>query len=617
MSPIAAAVPLPRPDPEPLPSGAETVLRLLATLEVTHLFGVPGGAVSPYLKLLRRSPSMTLVIGSHENGSAFMADGYARMSDRLGVVLVTSGPGATNALTGVACAHAAGTPLLLLSGQAATSRFHLGSIQESTNDGVNIVEIFRHVCGASELVPSAAALRNALVKAARLCLAHPGQAVHLSIPLDVSAAPIREAERLSDPSLRGHVPHFVDEDRMHHASVALAAAHRPFLLLGAGCRRALRRSPARRAALLAMADELGVPFATTAQAKGILPESHARSLGVYGLSGSPRARAYLAEGPPDVTLVVGSSLGEWTTRSWDPAIVPTGAFFQVDVDARRLGRSFPGITGIVGDAGAALDALLETAPRHASLELRARRRTRAALLDERTPRSAALAERDSGAAPIKPQRLMRELGALCDARTSLFIDSGNSMSWAIHHLVVDPPAELFVTTSVASMGWAVAAVVGAKLAAPDRACLCVTGDGSFLMHGAEVLTAARHHLGAVWIVLFDDVLGMVNQGEAVTEATNDATNDDTNDDTNDATNLDDAYYQLGDPDLVAHARSLGAEAVLVEDPAELAPALALAVRRADEQRRPHVVVVRIDRHELPPMLERFASLAAQTSGARS
>jgi acetolactate synthase-1/2/3 large subunit len=234
-----------------------------------------------------------------------------------------------------------------------------------------------------------------------------------------------------------------------------------------------------------------------------------------------------------------------------------------------------------------------------------------AALDERTPRSAALIERESDAAPIKPQRLMRELGAVCDARTSLFIDSGNSMSWAIHHLVIDPPAELFVTTSVASMGWAVAAVVGAKLAAPDRACVCVTGDGSFLMHGTEVLTAARHRVGAVWIVLFDNALGMVNQGEAVSEAGSPASA------SRSAPALDDAYYQLGDPDLVAYARSLGAEAELVEEPGQLAAALAHAIRTADESRRPCVVVVRIDPRELPPMLERFASLAAQISGGRA
>jgi acetolactate synthase-1/2/3 large subunit len=601
---IEAAIPLQRPEPASARTVASAVLQAVAGWGATHVFGVPGGAVSPYLKLLRRSSSLRFVIGCHETGTAFMADGFTRMSDRLAVVLVTSGPGATNALTGIACAHAAGSPLIAISGQAATSHFHLGSIQESTSDGTHVVEIFRHACGASELVPSAAALPGALAKAARVCLGLPRQAAHLSFPLDVSAAaaPASDAGGALVPAA-APPPRCVDLAGIEYAAQAIARAHRPFLLLGAGCRRALRASPELRATMLRWLEAWEVPFATTAQAKGVLPESHPLALGVYGIAGSPRATAYLAASRPDVTLVVGSSLGEWTTRSWDRAIVPTRDFLQLDADGRRIGRSFAGITALVGEAGASLEVLARTGmARLAPAATRAARR--AAISAARAiPPAHADPACESDATPIKPQRLMRELSRICDARTSLFIDSGNAMAWAIHYLQVDPPAELFVTTAVASMGWAVGAVIGAKLAAPDRACICLTGDGSFLMHGAEVATAARYAIGAVWIVLADNYLGMVNQGEAVTSPERPA--------------LDDPHYQLGDPDLAGLAEALGARAALVTTPAALEPALTAAVRAADAERRPVVVVVRIDPRELPPMGDRFASLAAQTSGART
>src|SRR5215831_11076735 len=175
-------------------SAAGVFLRYLELLEVPFVFGIPGGFIAPFLKLLRRSKCISFVIGRQETGCAFMADGFARMTGKPGVVFATAGPGALNALTGIACAQAGQSSVMLVSGQNPIAHGGMGALQESTNDGVNIVEIFGHACAASELVLSEKVLRTRLLQASRLCLGTPRQAVHLSFPLDVSSGIVESIE---------------------------------------------------------------------------------------------------------------------------------------------------------------------------------------------------------------------------------------------------------------------------------------------------------------------------------------------------------------------------------------------------------------------------------------
>jgi acetolactate synthase-1/2/3 large subunit len=581
-------------------SAAAVFLRYLEVMEVPFVFGIPGGFIAPFLKLLRRSKSTSFVIGRQETGCAFMADGFARMTGKPGVVFATAGPGALNALTGVACAQAGQSSVMLVSGQNPVAHFGMGALQESTNDGVNIVEIFRHACAASELVLSEKVLRTRLLQASRLCLGTPRQAVHLSFPLDVSSSIVESIELPTAKHAYSLEAPTADPAKLGLALSYLAAADNPLVLLGSGARAALRGNAARLAGLTNLLSSLAVPVVTSVQGKGLFPESHALSLGVHGICGSKQADGFVREQRPDVLLVVGSSLGEWPTKSWESAWVPSRALIQIDVNPQMLGRVYPVQLPIVGEAGTSLDGLIAQArsrfegvpPESGRIEAR---RERIAAFKRRVSPYGRPERRESGDTPLLPQRLMKELNEVIPKQTTIFLDNGNSMAWGIHHLQIDPPTEVYLSTGMSSMGWANGAVIGAKLGAPQRTCVCITGDGSFLMTGAEISTAARYRIGAIWLVLYDNSLGMVNHGEMVTGKYEFP--------------LEDPYYELGNPDVVGFARALGADGYWIEAPGELGGVFPEVLERANREGRPQVIAAKIDPRELAPILDRFDTLS--------
>jgi acetolactate synthase-1/2/3 large subunit len=580
-------------------SAAAVFLRYLELLEVPFVFGIPGGFIAPFLKLLRRSGQISFVIGRHETGCAFMADGFARMTGKPGVVFTTAGPGALNALTGIACAQSGQSSVMLVSGQNPTAHFGMGALQESTNDGVNIVEIFRHACAASELVFSEKVLRTRLLQASRICLGTPRQAVHLSFPLDVSSAVVESIDLPADRSAYALQAPTADPAKLALALEHLASADNPLVLLGSGAREALRGNELRLAGLTSLLSALAVPVVTSVQGKGIFPESHALSLGVHGICGSKQADAFVRERRPDVLLVVGSGLGEWPTKSWESAWLPSRTLVQIDVNPQMLGRVYPVQLPIVGEAGNSLDGLIAQDARRFERKLPEPRRIQArrewiAAFKRRVSPYSHHERRESGDTPLLPQRLMKELNDAAPKLTSIFLDNGNSMAWGIHHLQIDPPTEVYLSTGMSSMGWANGAVIGAKLGAPERTCICITGDGSFLMNGAEISTAARYRIGAIWLVLYDNSLGMVNHGEMVTGKYEFP--------------LEDPYYQLGNPDVVGFARALGADGYWIEAPGQLGALLPGALDRANNEGRPQVIAARIDPRELAPILDRFETL---------
>jgi len=574
-------------------SFALQLIELLYQQNIKHVFGIPGGAIAPILKALRQFKKVEYVIAAHEGGAAYMADGYARMKNRPGFVFVTSGPGATNALTGIACAQAAGVPVFLISGQSATHMFHRGSIQESTNDGVNIIEIFRHACEVSELAGNPNSLYRIFFKAWRACMATPGRAVHLSIPLDVSSHQfaINSLEQLVKPWDLVSSP--IDLGQVKEAFGMISQAIRPLIFLGSGARKTFENNPERLNKFSELLLRLGIPVATSAQAKGIFPESHPCSLGAYAISGSEQAVKFISEKAPDVTLVIGSSLGEWTTQSWDKNFEPTQALIQVDIDQRKIGMAFPTKLSILGDAGAFIDGFLECILKEATQPNWENNR-----VFLKAFKSKFVGELEIKSEFVAPQQVMYTLNEITTEKTSYFIDCGNCMSWAVHLLKIDPPAQHFMTTTVATMGWANGAVIGAKLAAPERDCICVTGDGSFLMNGQEICTAAKYNVGVVYVVLFDNSLGMVNQGEHITSRKE--------------LPMDDGYYDLGGPDLCKFSEGLGARACLVDRADDLKLELSRAILEARIKNKPQVVVVKIDSKIFPPSLSRFESLLKQT-----
>lgn len=480
---LAAAVPRLRT--------ADHIVDALERAGVDTVYGVPGGAISPIYDALVSRGAMRVVHVRHESSALFMAIGHARMRPgSLPCVLVTSGPGVTNAMTGLAAARAEGTPLILLAGEVPRSRFGRNALQEGSPASIDTVHMARTVTRFSGgiTVPQHAAYQVAA--AARLARAERGP-VFLSLPLDVALAPGAASSfvprAVAHPSL--------DPGAIERAATALASASQPLLLCGSGARHAA-------AEVRELSSRLGIPVITSPKAKGIVSEASPLCLGVFGYGGHPSALEWLERHPPDVVLALGCGLSEPSTNSWSPLLQASATMIQVDLDPTAFGRNYRvdvAIEGSVGDVLAALDRRLVPAP---SRPLPVSGVTRISLppphFDEERP--------------LAPGRVLAALGEHFPRDTVYTADIGEHLLFAIHYLHLTGPDQFIASLGLGSMGSGISAAVGAKLAAPQRTVVSICGDYGFQMFGMELATAVQEHLDLVFVIMNDARMRMVEAG---------------------------------------------------------------------------------------------------------
>lgn len=571
---------------------AQLLLRYLAMEGATTLFGVPGAAVMQLLYELRvRSDTFDFVVCRQETGAAYIADGWARVSDGLGVVLVTSGPGATNALTGVVNADNCGTALLTITGEVKESVFGMAYLQEGIDCGLDVNEVYTAACAYSAMIDNPANFCTLIEQALREARSVPRRAVHISLPVDVSMTMIPTTTGTitvpASPANYRAAPSACDEQTISTILDGLLKADRPLILLGNGARTALRT---RQEPITAFLEKFAIPVMTTPGAKGIFPESHSLSLRNYGIAGCRWTTAYLGGpdggSPFDALLVIGSSLGELATTvtqpyTYSPELLPTGPFVHVDANPGVIGRAFPVDLGVVAEAGVTLDALIEAAEtRPVPKSAAARRKFIAQIKKNVAPAPPPSPNPTPGT--VDPIAVMSSVNRVLPPGSQVFVDAGNCVGWSFAYLEIDPPSELHSALAMGPMGFAVGAVIGAKLALPDSACVAICGDGAFVMHAGEVATATQHNAGAIWIVLGDGDLKMVSQGMAEFYPGMNWTD----------------YYASGAPDLVGLAQGLGAQGTLVTDAAGLDAAIQAALTNAANA--PQVLVVTVDPTAEPP-----------------
>ncbi len=549
---------------------------------VRTIYGIPGGPVTPLFDALHGDAGLRLVAPRHEAGAAFMALGDARVSGRIGVCLLTTGPGATNAITAVAAAKADGLPVLVLTAQVATSAFGKGSLQDSTENGVDTVALFRPITKLSAMLVNPAGAGGLLRQALRTALTGRRGPVHMSIPTDLMRRPAAGVPLA--PSQYRSEPRLFDREAVRRCAQELLAARRPAVLAGHGVNLAGAQPE-----LLELAELLSMPVATTPKGKGAFPETHPLSLRVFGLASSPLAERYLLCEGVDALLVLGSSLHENSTSGWDARLGEGAVVMQQDIEPAMIGRNYPVAIALGGDAKTTLRELLfELRRRLARGEagqdgaLQAFARFKAGVPAFLNP-----AEMESDAVPMKPQRLMRELDAALPADALVFVDVGNNTLWATHYLsATGRNAFIHNWGEFAAMGYGVAAAVGGKLAAPRRPVIAVVGDGGFAMAGMEVSTAVTENVPVVWVVLNDARLNAVHHGQTLQYA---------------GRTMGTEFRRM---DVAGVAEALGAWARRVRRPDDIASAVADALASG----RPSVIDVRIDADEVPPIHSRVRSL---------
>ena len=581
----------------PAPRGSTVTSMLLHYLkleEVTHVFGVPGGAAKTVLNALKeRSREFTYVVCRHETGAAFMADGYARVSGGLGVVLVTSGPGGTNALTGALNAQSSGVSLLTITGEPPSTLRGRGYLQEGVDAGLDMAQVYRNAVASSDWILNGESAQTQVAGALRVARSEPLGGAHLSLPDDIAQEPLPSQAVLPTTvdSYRAR-PKGISPRETDRAFDRFLEAEFPLFLLGNGCRRAFEKPGGQSLVRFKrLVEDHGIPVVTTPDAKGIFPESHELSLRVFGTAGCIWPQHYMQHDDGrrfDALFVLASALGDFSTARFSENLQPDGPIFQVDLNDEAIGRAYPVDLGIVAGVEGTIWQLHERKRSPVAAAVRARRERVKAIKDQHPPWRPYEGQGDPGGKML-PQELMRGLNAALPEGSQIFVDSGNCVGWCVHYLAVDPPTTVRPALDMGPMGFGIGAVVGAALAAPDRLCAAVVGDGSFLMHGAEISTAARYGLAPVVIVLEDGDLNMVSQGMNQFYGGGLATWR--------------AQYHLGDPDLAAFARSLGAEVHelhAARDVEKVMPEVVAAVRSQTGPKRPQVVVARVDPAQIPP-----------------
>lgn len=485
---------------------AELMIDLLGQVGVKYIFGVPGGAIEDLnTAIYKNTRGIQPILCKHEAGASFMADGYARVSGYLGVCCATAGPGASNLITGLASSYADQIPVLALTGQVATSVFGKGAIQESGSEGVNITNIFRNFTKYSGMMITEKRAQYMLQKAVRLAMTGPSGPTHLNLPTDLMK---KEATIQHINTFKTDARLF-DDDSVKEAAKLLVAAKRPVIIAGWGV--ILSRAANE---LLELAQLLHVPVATSPKAKGVFPESHPLALGVLGFAGNPSAKEYIIDNEVDVMLGVGTSFSEMMTSGWDERIKPTKHMIHIDIDAEKIGKNYSASVGLVGDARVNLKELSkavvdERSQRSVRIDVNS---TVVRLTRRRADQPLDQEEFDTREKLYHPQKLVKDIQVAFPDDTIYFADIGTSMAWAIRHMILDRPYSFYVSLGFGSMGYAVAAPIGGKLAMPERPVVALVGDGSFLMHGCEVATAVNHNIPVIWVIFNNAMLGMVYHG---------------------------------------------------------------------------------------------------------
>ena len=473
-------------------NGARWLVQALEAEGVDTLFGYPGGAIMPFYDALHGA-SLKHVLVRHEQGAAFAANGFARASGRVGVCVATSGPGASNLVTGIADAMLDSVPMVVITGQVATPLMGTDAFQELDVFGMTL-PIVKH----SFLLRSVDELPDVVREAFRIARSGRPGPVLIDLPKDVQ---IGDAAHLGAhvPSAAESVPACADH-ALHEAAALISQAERPVVYGGGGIVLGDALEAFRE-----FADLTGIPTVLTLRGLGALPPAHPANMGMLGMHGSRAANLAVQES--DLLIVVGARFDDRATGKL-AEFAPLARVVHLDGDGCEIGKLRETDVAVCGDVATSLSRL--AAPCAAQMQGRhaAARAAWRALCAQRRETFAARYDAP-GDAVFAPALLKRMSELASDATVAC--DVGQHQMWVAQHWRFDHPRKHLTSGALGAMGFGLPAAIGAQMEDPSRRVVCVSGDGSFLMNVQELATLRRYGLPVKIILLDNQALGMVRQ----------------------------------------------------------------------------------------------------------
>ena len=464
----------------------EAIGETLKKLDVQATFGLMGDGNLRFMTHLAETVGIPYYAARHEGGAVAMADGYARVTGRVGVCSVTQGPGVTNTLTALTEARKAGTPMLLLAGDTAARILR-------HNQDVDQAAIFKSVGVTVARVRSPDTLMIDLSRAFNQALAIQ-QPIAISIPSDLQELPC-EADGLDAVAVQGTMPSRPAPEEIRRAVELIVAAKRPAIIAGRGAVRSNARKP-----LEHLAEQIGALLATTAQAKGLFAGNpfYVGSSGGFAWDLGERMLSQA-----DLILAFGASLNYWTTRNRE-LFAASARILQCDKNSAAIGALTAADFGLVGDAAASAQALSEEWVRRGSSTVgfrtpEIRREIESFRLDN--------FQDQSNGRTIDPRTLMLKLDAMLPRNRTVVIDSGHCMGWPIIYLSAPDAAGFVFSNDFMAVGLGLGTAFGAAIAHPDRLTICTPGDGGLMMSLGELETFVRYKIPALIVVLNDASYG--------------------------------------------------------------------------------------------------------------
>ncbi len=508
---------------------AELLIKCLENEGVEYLFGLPGEENLHILEALRNS-DIQFITTRHEQGAAFMADVYGRLTGKAGVCLSTLGPGATNLMTGVADANLDGAPLVAITGQVGTDRMHIESHQY-----LDLVAMFAPVTKWNTQIVRPDNTAEIIRKAFKIAQAEKPGAVHIDLPENIAAMDVGTSKPLQKDDQEKT---YASYRSINAAAAAIAKAKKPLILAGNGTIRANASE-----ALTEFATQLNIPVANTFMGKGAIPYTHPLALWTMGLQ--QRDIISCAFDEADLVIAVGYDLIEYSPKKWNPE--GTTCIIHIGITPAEIDSSYIPLAEVVGDISDSLMDIMKRCDRPNQV---------APSITDLRNKIRGNYERyanDDGF-PVKPQKIIYDLRQVMGPEDIVISDVGAHKMWMARHYHSDCPNTCLISNGFAAMGIAIPGAIAAKLVHPDKKIVAVTGDGGFMMNCQELETALRVGTPFVTLIFNDDGYGLI-EWKQINQFGHSS------------------FIDFGNPDFVKFAESMGLKGYRVESAADLIPTL--------------------------------------------
>jgi acetolactate synthase-1/2/3 large subunit len=538
---------------------SDLFVKCLENEGVEYIFGIPGEENLDVMDSLIGS-SIEFVTTRHEQGAAFMADVYGRLTGKAGVCLATLGPGATNLVTGFADANMDRAPIIGIAGQGATTRMHKESHQV-----LDLVNLFAPISKYSVQVKEPEIVPEIVRKAFKYAQAEKPGGCFIDVPENIAAMQLSvDKKPLKVQSAKAPVP---PQDKIKQAAEVINGARFPLVMAGNGVIRANASDK-----LVEFAEKLNLPVATTFMAKGVIPFSHELSLGTVGL----QAKDYVACGfdRADVIICIGYDMVEYHPHLWHKD--ENKKIIHIDMNPAEVDEHYIVECGVIGDISAALKGIASETRRvndnkHFNL--------RETIVGELA------AHKDNDAYPLKPQRIIWDIRQALDDEDIVVSDVGAHKMWMARMYQAERPNTCIISNGFASMGIGVPGVIAAKLAKPEVTALTVTGDAGFMMNSQEIETALRFNIPIIILIWTDSEYGLIKWHQLRRFGR-------------------DTNISFSNPDFVKYAESFGAKGYKIEKAQDLIP----TIKQAKQDNTVVIIDCPVDYSENMKLTEKLGKL---------